>query len=60
MNILPFALGLFAASYIQNAKFKTQIDNSIKAVINKGLETLNNVGGTQNALPEPVERPSEE
>ena len=45
MNILPFAFGLFAASYMQNSKFRSQVDSGLKFVLNKGVDTLNNIGG---------------
>jgi hypothetical protein len=48
MNILPFAIGLFMASYMQNPKFKAQIDNAIKKAINSGVDALNNVGSVPN------------
>jgi hypothetical protein len=60
MSILPFAVGLLTASYIQNKNFRASVDNGLKNLINTGINTLNNIGSVENVPTQPVEQEPEE
>ena len=44
IKIPQFIIGVLAASYLQNQSFRRQVDNAIKNVINRGVDTLNKAG----------------
>lgn len=44
-SAISLLVGVFIGTYLNNLKFKSQIDNGLREITGKSIDALNNLGG---------------
>jgi len=47
-NAIPLMVGLFAGTYLNNPKFRTQVETGIQSILGQGIDYLNKMDGDAN------------